>query len=266
MEDGELKCASRNNELSGGFNGFVDYVAGHTGIRTLLTENPDFRLYGEWLVRHTVAYRETAYRQFYLFDILIDGRYEGERVVGKFFDIDAVNDFADRYGILRPKLFEVIENPSAEYLQSLAGQSDLGDKGEGVVIKNLDFLNKFGVCEYAKIVTQTFKEDNAITFGGNNKHSDTYWEMYVVQKYMTLPRIEKIMRKLEPVVGERLDMKHIPRITHTAYHDMLTEEIWEISKKAQSINFKVLQSLSMRKARQIYVDLLNNSISVADEI
>lgn len=266
MEDGQIKCASRNNELSGGFNGFVEYVSNHSGIKSLFESNPSYRLYGEWLVRHTIGYNETSYNHFYLFDVFIDGGYEGDRVTGTFLDIDSVNALAEQYGIRRPQLFDTIENPSEEYLKSLAGKSDLGEKGEGVVIKNLDFKNKFGVCEYAKIVTQTFKEDNAITFGGNNKHSDTYWEMYVVNKYMTLPRIKKIMHKLEPVIDERLDMKHIPRITHTAYHDMLTEEIWEIAKKAHAINFKSLQSLSMRKARQIYVDVLNNSISVADQV
>lgn len=119
---------------------------------------------------------------------------------------------------------------------------------------------------YAKVVTQEFKEDNAIIFGGNNKFSDTYWEMYVVNKYMTLPRVQKIMQKIQPTVDERLDMKHIPRITNSAFHDMMTEEIWEIVKKVPSLDFKALRNLSVRKAKQIYVDILNNSISVADEV
>ena len=58
IEDGEIKCASRNNELTGGFNGFVDYVKSHEGIKRLLTEHPDYRLFGEWLVRHTLSYKE----------------------------------------------------------------------------------------------------------------------------------------------------------------------------------------------------------------
>lgn len=264
LENGEIKCGSRNNELTGGFNGFVDYAKGHAGIAELLKDHPNFRLYGEWLVRHTLAYKETAYKKFYLFDILVDGEYEGERVKGRWLTIDEVSMLADRYGIDAPKLFDVVENPSIDHLNSFVGKTELGDKGEGIVIKNFDFVNKFGACEYAKIVTESFKEENAVTFGGNNKHSDTYWEMYVCNKYMTLGRVQKVVDKIQPTVDEKLGMKHIPRILGTCYHDLITEEIWEIAKKVPRIDFKVLQRVCYKKARQVYVDILNDNISVAD--
>ena len=69
--------------------------------------------------------------------------------------------------------------------------------------------------------------------------------------------MKKITEKLQPEINEKLDMKHIPRICDTAYHDMLTEEIWEASKKIESINFKVLKNLAHKKAKIIYVDILN---------
>jgi hypothetical protein len=266
LENGEIHCASRNNELTEGFNGFVDYAKTHDGIQDILKDNPDFRLYGEWLVRHSVVYNETAYKKFYLFDILIDGGMDGERVTGEFLPSEDVINLADEYGIERPHVFETITNPSDEYLHSLAGHSQIGEKGEGVVIKNLGFRNRFGEMVYAKVVTQEFKEDNAIIFGGNNKFSDTYWEMYVINKYMTLPRVQKVMQKIQPTIDERLDMQHIPRITNSSFHDMMTEEIWEIVKKVPAIDFKKLKILANRKAKQIYVDILNNTISVADEV
>ncbi len=265
VADGEIKCGSRNNELSGGFNGFVDYAKGHLGINALLIDHPNYRLYGEWLVRHTILYKETAYKKFYLFDVLVDGEYEGERVKGEWLPINEVIGLAEQYNIETPKLFGRVENPGVEYLQSLVGVSDLGENGEGVVVKNFDFVNKFGACEYAKIVTESFKEDNAVVFGGNNKHSDSYWEMYVCNKYMTLARVQKVMNKIQPTVDDTLGLKHTPRILGTCYHDLLTEEVWEIARKVPTLNFKVLQRVCYKKARQIYVDILNESISVADK-
>lgn len=257
MKDGKLCIGSRNQDLGdGSFNGFKQYVEEHFGIRAFFEANPNHRLYGEWLVRHTIAYKETSYKKFYLFDIEVDDRM---------LTTPEVYVLADLYKIETPKMFLAKECPTVEEIKSFVGQSELGEKGEGVVIKNPTFVNKFGSLEYAKIVTEQFKEDNAVVFGGNNKHSDSYWEMYVINKYMTLGRIQKIMNKIQPTIDERLDMKHIPRITNTAFHDMMTEEIWEIVSKVPALDFKKLQRLSMKKSKQIYVDILNDNISVADQ-
>lgn len=257
VEDGEIKCGSRNNVLESGFNGFVDYVKNHEGIQKLLKKHPEYRLFGEWLVRHTIAYNETAYKKFYLFDIMVKD--------SDFYELPQVYATAEKYGIETPKLLAVIENPRADDIKQFVGVSSLGEKGEGIVIKNFGFISKYARCDYAKVVTEKFKEENAICFGGNNKFSDTYWEMYICNKYMTLGRIEKIMHKLQPTIDKKLDMEHIPRICGTAYHDLLTEEIWEIAKKVPEIKFTSLQRVCYKKAKQIYVDILNNSISVADQ-
>lgn len=270
--DGEhIKVGSRNNTLTKGvdiheevgtFNGLIDYVKNHQGIRDFFKNHANKRLYGEWLVRHTIQYNETAYKQFYLFDITEQDEDFKESFLAK----EYVLALANEYGIKTPKYHGAMKDPTEEQVKYFVGQSELGDRGEGVVLKNLEFVNKFGDLEYAKIVSESFKEDNAVTFGGNNKHSETYWEMWVVNKYMTLARIEKIMHKLQPQIDKRLDMEHIPRVAGSAYHDMLTEEIWEIQKKAEKINFRHLQRCATKKAIQIYKDILSGDISVADRI
>ena len=251
-EDGSISCGSRNNDLiknENGFNGFVDYVKAHEGIKDLLHDFPNHRLYGEWLVKHTVQYNETAYKQFYLFDIEADG---------KFLSTGIVNGLAKEYAISAPQYFGCFKDPTIEQLNEMVGKSTIGDKGEGIVIKNLSFVNKFGDSPYAKIVTQGFKEQNDIVFGGNNKHSDTYWEMYVVNKYITLARVKKIVQKIETLEGRKVKIEDTARIINTVYHDMITEEIWEIQKKVQLINLKRLGGLSMKKAARIFHDILND--------
>lgn len=255
-----IRCGSRSKEVKEGFNGFVDYVHTHEGIKKMLADHPEFRLFGEWLVRHTIQYKETAYRKFYLFDIFVTA----DEDQGSWLSHDQVERLGKEYGIETVPYHGVLENPTVEQLRELVGKSAFGDRGEGITIKNLAFKNKFGDTVFAKIVTESFKEDNAVVFGGNNKHSDTYWEMYVVNKYMTLPRVKKIMDKLQPVIDERLDMKHIPRICDTAYHDMITEECWAIAKDVKKLDFDVLKRVAFKKSKQIYVDILNDSISVAD--
>ena len=243
------------NPITSGFNGFIDYVKSHEGIIKFLTKRPEHRLYGEWLVRHSISYNETAYKKFYLFDVMVGDEFQS---------IDKVYEIAEKYGIETPKLFSVIKNPTVDDIRPFVGQSVLGESGEGIVIKNFSFLNNFARREYAKWVTEKFKEDNAIIFGGNNKHSDTYWEMWITNTYCTLERVQKIMHKIEPTLDEKLDMKHIPRITSTVYHDILTEEIWSIAKKVKEIKFESLKRCIMKKTKQIYVDLLTNNLSVAD--
>lgn len=259
-DDGIMHVGSRNNDLTlkgDAFNGAVEYCNNHEGILRFFRENPNGRLYGEWLVRHTLSYNNTAYKKFYLFDIYYDDTgFEKPTVVqsvGERYKIDTVPDLG------------VIENPTIEQLNKMIeGESALGERKEGIVIRNMEFRNSFGDFCYAKLVREDFKEDNGVVFGGNNKYSDTYWEVYIMNKYIDVPRVTKIMNKLQPEINEKLDMKHIPRILGMVYHDVITEEAWEISKKAKKIDFDALQRVCYKKIKQVYVDILNNNISVAD--
>ena len=257
LDEGQIQCGSRTQNVSqGSFNGFVEFAKAHEGINKLLNENPHLYLYGEWLVRHTISYKETSYKQFYLFDIF-DTKQE------KFLSNETVKSMADQYGVTRVQEFGVLINPTLEQIMPFVGTSILGPKGEGVVIKNEEFVNKFGEKRYAKIVTEKFKEDNAIVFGGNNKHSDTYWEMYVVNKYITVARVEKIINKIQPTIDHPIGKEDTARVIHTVYHDMITEEVWDIVKHVPELNFKKLSVLCTRKAAMMFKDILENNMSVA---
>jgi len=261
-DDGRIHVGSRNNDVTDrddGFNGAVFYVQNHDGIKKFFQDFPTWRLYGEWLVKHTIQYKETAYGKFYLFDIWEDDN-------NRFMQTNLVNDIGLGFGIEIPHYYGMMIVTNINQLNSLVGKSMLGDKGEGVVIKRPGFVNKFGDHAYAKLVAQEFMEDNAVVFGGNNKFSDTYRELWAVNKYMTLARVQKICNKLNSEINERLDMKHVPRVMEMAYHDMFTEEMWEIAGKASAtFDFNAFKRLAYKKVKQIYIDILNDSISVADQ-
>lgn len=262
-DDGEIHYGSRSRDLfehKDNFNGFGDWIlANKEALTEYFKQIPNARLNGEWLVRHTIRYNELSYKKFYLFDI-----EENNNKI----HIDTVYLVAKGLNILTANLLAVVENPTLDQIKDLAGKSVLGVKGEGVVIKNPQFINKFGDEQYAKYVTQEFKEDNAITFGGNNKQSETYCEMYYVNKYMSLARVQKICHKLESSVG-RLSEKHIPQIMNTAYHDLIQEEAWaiasEMSKSGNMFDFKAFQQFCTRKAKSIFLEILTGDISVANQ-
>lgn len=263
-DDGEIHYGSRSRDLfvaNDNFNGFGDWVREHEGIKSFFENNPYTRLNGEWLVRHTIGYRETSYRKFYLFDM--------EELDGIIVNFDTMYALANLYDIPTVYIHGKFENPTLELIKSFAGQSILGEKGEGVVIKNLDFRNKFGDINFGKYVTQEFKEDNGVTFGGNNKFSDTYEEMYFVNKLVTLPRVEKTTHKLESMEG-RLSEKHIPKVMGMVFYDVITEEANDmanhLAKSGSDFNFKKFKELCNKKSKSIFMELLTGDVSVANKL
>lgn len=255
--DGLVHCGSRTRELTEGFNGFVDAVKANPLIKEYLTSFPTHRLYGEWLVKHTITYPDAAYKKIYLYDIYVQ---DFENFVPQL----VVETTARALKLEYPHIFATNQVLTEDKIQEMVGKSAIGPTGEGVVIKQEHFINKFGDHAYAKVVHQNFKEHNAIVFGGNNKHSETYWEMYIVNKYCTVARVQKIMNKIQPTIDRKLHMEQTSQVANTCYHDLITEEAWEIAKKVPAINYKALQRLCMKKFIQIYHDILNNSLSIAD--
>ncbi len=265
-DGGEIRVGSRNNDLTANgneFNGAVKYCNTHEGIKNFFKVYPDRRLYGEWLVRHTLVYNETAYKKFYLFDIYGKEGTADEGYMPQWL----VQEIGQRFGIETVPDLGTIENPTLQELTKLVeGQKSVyGEKREGIVIRNKDFINSFGDRVNAKLVAESFMEDNGIMFGGNNKYSECYWEQYISNKYIDVARVQKIMNKIQPIINEKFDMKHIPRIIGTVYHDLITEEAWEISQKAKKIDFDILKRICGKKIRQVYIDIINDSISVADK-
>lgn len=81
LQDGEVRVGGRNKTLNRNShnNGFGIWGLEDDGVKSFLNEFPNLRVYGEWLVKHTVDYDSDAYRKFYAFDVveekpLVDGK------------------------------------------------------------------------------------------------------------------------------------------------------------------------------------------------
>lgn len=75
ITDGVIMAGSRTRELSieSDNAGFYAWVIEQDNIKRYLNQNPTHRLFGEWLVPHSLkTYRQNAWRKFYVFDVAID--------------------------------------------------------------------------------------------------------------------------------------------------------------------------------------------------
>lgn len=256
-ETGKIMLASRNRVLDDNesFNGFREAVNNNPKIEEYFKSYPNEILYAEWLVKHSITYPNEAYKKIYLYDIYnIDDENN--------YTQDVVKLCAGYLGVEYPHIFIEDTLLTVEQIKEYVGKSAIAPLGEGVVIKDPDFRNKFGEMCYAKIVHENFKEANAVVFGGNDKSSENYTEQYIVNKYCTTARVEKIMQKLQATLEKKLDMEHTPMVAGSCYHDMITEEIWDIvtTKPIKTINFETLKRLCTKKFIHLYHGILNSII------
>ena len=250
----ETMVWSRNQDVSSGsFRWAVEYIRSHKGIKSLLdTLEGDVRLYGEWLVPHTITnYNSLSYKTFYLFDMEINGTK---------LPIEKVQEYSIDYKIDSPIIFAKLDCPDIESLNKYVGMSAIWPKGEWIVIKNDLFQDEWWNCNYAKIVSPEFKEDNWIVFG-NHQKGDV--EMKITNKYITLGRVKKIINKIEQQQDKDISKADIKQIIWRVQHDVITEEAWNISKE-HTICFRKLKGIMWKKTARIAVDIIEgNEESVA---
>ena len=256
-EDGIIYAGSRNrllDETSTGDNaGFCKWVRSKENIKRFFNENPKLRLYGEFLVPHSIkTYREDAWRKLYVFDV-----YNDE--TNKFLPYEEYVELLNKYSIECIHPLVIINNPSEEQLIHTMIElntyliEDGKGVGEGIVIKNYDYTNISGQVVWAKMVTNEFKEIHKKAMGANEIHQPTI-EGTIINELCTESFIEKEYSKILLMLenkGEVFNNKHIPMLLHMIYSEFIQEEIVEIVKrfKNPTINFKRLQVLCFNKIK-----------------
>jgi hypothetical protein len=268
-EDTGLQAGSRNRVLSieNDNAGFCSFVYENIDlIRFYLNEdNRHLIFYGEWLVPHSLkTYRKDAWRRFYVFDIL-DTRtglmlpYEDARGFCEDFKLDYI-----------PPLV-LITNPTEEdlYLALLkCGQFLIEDgqgQGEGITIKNYDFVNKYGRQVWAKIITNEFKEKHHKEMGAPEVNGTMFIEQMIIDKFMTEEFVKKEQAKIilnhnnEYVRNETSsdiggwDNRWVPELLGRTWYEFIREEMTTILKDFRNpkINFRLLNTLCIKKVKEV---------------
>jgi hypothetical protein len=124
--------------------------------------------------------------------------------------------------------------------------------GEGIVIKNYQFKNKYNRQTWAKIITSEFKEKHSKVMGVSKMKGKKMVEEDIASEYVTLALCEKVKAKIINEKGS-FSSKDIPRLLNTVYHDVVVEESWNIVKKFKNptINYKTLQHFIFKSVKQL---------------
>jgi len=248
MCEGEICAGGRRRELSAEQDnaGFYDEIIHDEKILNYLNEFPNHRLFGEWLVPHSLkTYRQDAWRKFYIFDVMVDESY---------LHYEEYQPYLEGFGIEYIPPIRIIKNGSYEqFIKLLEANEYLVENGkgygEGIVIKRYDYVNKYGRTTWAKIVGSEFKEKHHKVMGAPLQNGTKIPEEEAVDTFLTKAMIDKVYAKIEQDGGFR--SKDIPRLLNTVYHDFVVEEIWQIVKKQKNpvINFRTLQHFTFAKVK-----------------
>lgn len=257
--DNIIRAGSRNRELTleNDNAGFYAYILQQDNIKAYLEKHPNHRLYGEFLVPHSLrTYRDDAWNQFYIFDVSInDG--EDEQLI----PYEIYQPMLDEFNLNYIPPICVINNPTPESLircldnVNMLIQDGKGN-GEGIVIKNYDFINKYGRQTWAKIVSNEFKEQHKKSWKPNEISLTEMVEEKIANKFCTTSFVEKEFAKIITEKGG-WESRYIPMLLNIVYYELIKEESWNIIKefKNPKIDYKVLQNLVYNRVKQIKSDI-----------
>jgi len=264
-ESGQFACGSRKRLLSGDDDnaGFKQAVLLDDRYANFFSCHPDLRLFGEWLVPHSLkTYREDAWRKFYVFDVVRDLPEvlpSGEKF--EYLTYEEYQPLMEKFGIDYIPCIAKYKNGNYEaFLKCLDGNNFLIEDGkgtgEGIVIKNYNYKNKYGRVTWAKIVTSEFTEKHIKEMGPTEKSARIAAEEHIVKKYCTTALIDKVYSKII-VECDGWSSKFIPRLLNTVYYDLVKEDSWNFVKEFKNpiVNFKRIQQLVTIKVKETKPEL-----------
>jgi len=238
---GGLQAGSRNRHLKVDEDnaGFYQAMLSCEKTNNFFTANPNVRLFGEWLVPHSIkTYHESAWRKFYVFDVVVGDRYLPYEEYQSLLEAHGIEYIPPIYKVNRPNEERIYEALQQNSFLVRDGEG----VGEGVVIKNYEFINKFGRQTWAKLVTSEFKAKHAKAMGVREINEKARIEDAIAADFVTKSIVDKVYAKIELEVGG-FSSKNIPQLLNTVFYDIVREEMWEIVKKYKDplIDFKTLR-------------------------
>lgn len=254
--NGELKFGSRNRILSVGNDnqGFMTSMIGDARLPKFFDAYPRWRLYGEWLVPHTLKdYKDDAWKKFYIFDVFDDE-------IQQFVAYEEYKPALDRFELDYIPCFWKAKNVDEATLSHYARECRYLLKpeavyGEGIVIKNYNWINKYGRQTWAKWVNADFKTEHVKQMGPvEHKFSST--EEKLVDLAITPALVEKEYSKIV-VDNGGWSSKYIPRLLETVFYCLVAEELWSALKKLNfpTVSFRVLRSYCINKVKTLKPEL-----------
>jgi hypothetical protein len=252
----QLRTGSRNRELTwvNDNAGFCAWASQQDNLDRFIRHFRYYTLYGEWLVPHSLqTYRDDAWRRFYVFDVW-------DSLNKRYLPYDEYKPLLDEFEITHLPPLAIIKNGTLDQYTKMLDKNvfliqDGKGVGEGIVIKNYDWRNKYGNVVWAKLITNAFKEKHYAAMGAPILGSDIVEEK-IVDKYVTVHLVEKVKAKIE-LQHDGWHSKCIPQLLQTVFYDLVKEEMWDIIKhfKNPKIDFNLLNRFTIARIKTLVKDV-----------
>lgn len=186
--------------------------------------NPNYIYYGEWLVSHHVRYKQECYANWYMFSI-----WDIEK--GEYLSDDVVISESKRLELKTVPYLYIGEFISYEHLMSFVGKSNMTfdpDKGEGIVVKNVNYKDRSGKQVFVKLVSDAFAEVQKQK-PPRNPNIDIEFRTKLMT-VLTEARVRKMIFSLveEALVPENFGIKDmgiiLKNLGNRLYEDIMKEE------------------------------------------
>ena len=255
--DNELGFGSRNRELSldndnGGFaNAITNNGELYNKLLSYLKENPNYIIYGEWLIPHTIKrYNKDAWKKFYVFDVLNIETHNYLTFEEYSKDIQNLN-----LDVIPP--IEVLPSPTIDLIKEKlnnTGNYLIKDGlGEGIVIKNYNYKNKYGRTIWAKVLTEEFTQNKKRIRQQNHENKELEQIEYnIVKKYLTVDFIQKEFEKFK-LEKNGFSSSNIFEFLNRTFTEFFRDN-WELilkKFKSPTINFKLLRKIVDDKIKEV---------------
>jgi len=249
-----IQAGSRRRQLSIHSDNRGFYKSTSTNIRfmKLFKEYPNLMLYGEWLVLHTIKdYLDSAWGKFYVFDILKVGAS-----TLTYLPYILYEDILVKFGIDFIPCIGVLVDPTIDDVKKYLDKNTYLMKkgyGEGIVIKNYDFVNRYGRTTWAKLVRDEYSHENRRK---KKKVDKSFVEEMIVEKFVSRHLIDKVYAKICSDNGG-WSSKFTQQLLNTIFYDLVREESWNMVKKFKypTINYKVLKAVTFSRIKVIKKEL-----------
>lgn len=215
-------------------------------LRTVI--GTKYKIFGEWLTKHTVVYPDDRYNHFYCFDV-----WDIEN--NCWLSQDESMAIAEKLGLTYVPVFYTGKFTKWSDINSYIGRTDLGgEEGEGIVVKNMTNSN------YTKLVNEKFLEIHVpkrrqITEKQQETQVQMSEDMEIAKTIVTHARIEKALHKMvdDGIIPENWGRREVGPIMKNLckriYDDCMKEEPDIV---AQAENFgKVLNKIISSELKKI---------------
>lgn len=252
-ETDSVAAFSRKQELS--FNntlsGFWNYA--QTLSIVPFKAHPNWRVFGEWLLKNKIAYTSECMHKWYVYDI-----YDTEKE--RWLSQDIVKAFCDQFGLTYVHV--LYEGPfiSWDHCKSFMNSPTYGDRQEGIVVKNQTALNNPSSRTpfYLKVVNEDFKErivhkEKVLDPEAEKAKAEA---QAMVEGIVTKNRVEKELFKMrdEGIVPEKIsptDMKLVAKTLPKRMFDDCLKEDREVVEVCGEYFGKMCSALSLKYAREV---------------